>query len=84
MAFTPGLNLVGGSGAPPPPAAAGDPDDAERKLRCNCCKTGAGCDARAWPVEPERVWVADPLAPSGWRLWAVGDYTHFNHFGQVN
>ena len=30
--------------------------------------------AATWPVEEERVYVSDPLAPGGWRQWATQDY----------
>ena len=37
----------------------------------------AAVHAATWPVEEERVFVSDPLAPGGWRQWATQDYERY-------
>lgn len=39
--------------------------------------------AATWPVEEERVFVSDPLAPGGWRQWATQDYERYRHWAAM-
>ena len=39
--------------------------------------------AATWPVEEERIFVSDPLAPGGWRQWATQDYERYRHWAAM-